>query len=162
MSGEGWAADLLRRADAAGTEPISAPEGFRGHLRTYQADALGWLAFLDTVGLGGCLALDMGLGKTPTVLAHLARNVGNGPTLVIAPPAVVGNWAAEAARFTPSLQVVVHHGAIRSSAADLRAETGIPGETGGRAGCCGRTTPGAFAMGNGCARFGIPGQNALR
>ena len=39
---------------------------------------------------GGCLALDMGLGKTPTVLAHIARTVGEGPVLVIAPPAVVG------------------------------------------------------------------------
>ena len=37
-----------------------------------------------------------------------------GPTLVIAPPAVVGNWAAEAARFTPELRVVVHHGANRA------------------------------------------------
>ena len=37
-----------------------------------------------------------------------------GPALVIAPPAVVGNWAAEAARFTPGLRVVVHHGASRA------------------------------------------------
>ncbi|TMM17311.1 MAG: DEAD/DEAH box helicase [Actinobacteria bacterium] len=122
VEGEGWAADLLRKADSAATEPVDAPEGFRGELRTYQADALGWLIFLDTVELGGCLALDMGLGKTPIVLADVLRNVGSGPTLVIAPAAVVGNWAAEAGRFTPSLRVVVHHGATRSSAADLRAE----------------------------------------
>jgi SNF2 family DNA or RNA helicase len=64
----------------------------------------------------------MGLGKTPIVLAQVLRHVGDGPTLVIAPAAVVGNWAAEAARFTPSLRVVVHHGATRSSAADLRTE----------------------------------------
>jgi SNF2 family DNA or RNA helicase len=113
---------LLRKADSAATKPVDAPEGFQGELRSYQADALGWLVFLDTVQLGGCLALDMGLGKTPIVLAHVLRNVGSGPTLVIAPAAVVGNWAAEASRFTPSLRVVVHHGATRSSAADLRAE----------------------------------------
>jgi SNF2-related domain/SNF2 Helicase protein/Helicase conserved C-terminal domain len=122
VEGEGWAADLLRRAETAATEPVDAPEGFRGELRSYQADALGWLVFLDTVQLGGCLALDMGLGKTPIVLAHALRNVGSSPTLVIAPAAVVGNWAAEAARFTPSLRVVVHHGATRSSADDLRTE----------------------------------------
>ena len=63
----------------------------------------------------------MGLGKTPTVLAHLART-GGGPALVIAPPAVVGNWAAEAARFTPGLRVVVHHGQSRASAEELEAE----------------------------------------
>ena len=43
----------------------------------------------------------MGLGKTPTMLAHLLAGAGTGPALVIAPPAVVGNWTAEAARFTP-------------------------------------------------------------
>jgi SNF2 family DNA or RNA helicase len=42
--------------------------------------------------------------------------------LVIAPPAVVGNWAAEAARFTPGLRTVVHHGASRATAGELAAE----------------------------------------
>ena len=41
---------------------------------------------------------------------------------MIAPPAVVGNWAAEAARFTPELRVVVHHGANRASADEIAAE----------------------------------------
>ena len=110
-----WAADLLppgRRPLAPSPPP--QPEGFVGELRSYQAEALAWLGFLDSAGLGGCLALDMGLGKTPTMLAHLAgRPPASGPALVIAPPAVVGNWAAEAARFTPELRVVVHHGASR-------------------------------------------------
>ncbi|GIR35329.1 MAG: hypothetical protein CM15mP49_07140 [Actinomycetota bacterium] len=44
-----------------------------GELRSYQADALAWINFLDNAGLGGCLALDMGLGKTPTTLANLAN-----------------------------------------------------------------------------------------
>jgi SNF2 family DNA or RNA helicase len=61
----------------------------------------------------------MGLGKTPTVLAHLARSAGDGPSLVIAPAAVVGNWAAEAARFAPGLRVMVHHGAARAEADEL-------------------------------------------
>ena len=69
--------------------------------------------------LGGCLALDMGLGKTPTILAHLASLPSEGPALVIAPPAVVGNWASEAARFTPDLRVVVHHGTARADHGDI-------------------------------------------
>jgi hypothetical protein len=121
VEGAGWASDLLHAARDL-PEPISRPEGFDGELRTYQADALAWLSFLDAADLGGCLALDMGLGKTPTVLAHLARTAGDGPALVVAPPAVVGNWAAEAARFTPGLRVVVHHGASRASADELDAE----------------------------------------
>ena len=122
VEGSGWVTDLLDKASAAPAAPVTQPEGFVGELRSYQAEALGWLGFLDAVGLGGCLALDMGLGKTPTVLAHLARTVGAGPALVIAPPAVVGNWAAEAERFTPGLRVVVHHGASRSSPEELERE----------------------------------------
>jgi len=113
IEGSGWATDLFNRAKDVDREPITRPEGFEGELRSYQAQALAWLGFLDAAGLGGCLALDMGLGKTPTVLAHLARTPDDGPTLVVAPPAVVGNWAREAARFAPGLDVLVHHGASR-------------------------------------------------
>ncbi|HEV3496547.1 MAG TPA: SNF2-related protein, partial [Actinomycetes bacterium] len=123
VGGTGWAADLLAKTREVSTEAVTTPEGFTGTLRSYQAEALAWLGFLDAAGLGGCLALDMGLGKTPTVLAHLARTTtGGGPALVIAPPAVVGNWAAEAARFTPRLKVVVHHGASRATADEVKAE----------------------------------------
>jgi SNF2-related domain/SNF2 Helicase protein/Helicase conserved C-terminal domain len=122
VEGAGWASDLLARASEVPTDPVTQPEGFVGQLRSYQAEALAWLGFLDAVELGGCLALDMGLGKTPTVLAHVSRTRGDGAALVIAPPAVVGNWAAEAAKFTPELNVVVHHGATRASADELEHE----------------------------------------
>jgi len=122
VHGDSWANEILSKATNAVAEPVTQPDGFRGELRTYQAEALGWLGFLDAAELGGCLALDMGLGKTPTMLAHLARCAGNGPTLVVAPAAVVGNWYAEASRFAPRLKVRVHHGADRSSAAGLRRE----------------------------------------
>jgi hypothetical protein len=122
VEGTSWATDILAKAQNIALEPVAAPPGFQGELRSYQAEALTWLGFLDTVGLGGCLALDMGLGKTPTVLAHVAATTGDGPTLVIAPPAVVGNWAAEAERFTPGLSVVVHHGASRASIEQLEKE----------------------------------------
>jgi superfamily II DNA or RNA helicase len=122
VEGGGWAAELLAKAQTFSSEPVAEPEGFVGELRSYQAEAVAWLGFLDAVELGGCLALDMGLGKTPTVLAHLARTAGNGPALVVAPPAVVGNWASEAARFAPKLRVLVHHGASRLTARGLAKE----------------------------------------
>jgi SNF2 family DNA or RNA helicase len=64
----------------------------------------------------------MGLDKTPTMLAHLGRTVGSGTALVVAPPAVVGNWAAEAEKFTPDLRVIIHHGASRATSAELERE----------------------------------------
>ncbi len=117
--GTGWAVDLIRGTTVNPPRPLAAPDGFRGELRAYQADAAGWLAFLDRGDLGGCLAMDMGLGKTPTVLAHLLANRGEGPALVVCPPAVLGNWAAEASRFTPALRVETHHGATRADAGAL-------------------------------------------
>ncbi|HEX6394180.1 MAG TPA: SNF2-related protein [Acidimicrobiales bacterium] len=114
VDGSGWAADLLRGATTHPPAPIDTPDGFAGQLRSYQAEAGGWLGFLDRAGLGGCLAMDMGLGKTPTILAHLLVDRGHGPALVICPPAVLGNWAEEATRFTRGLKVTMHHGPRRA------------------------------------------------
>ena len=119
VDGNGWAHDIVQRAAETSLAPDTGPPGFVGTLRSYQAEALAWTGFLDSAGLGGCLALDMGLGKTPTVLAHLAGAGSDTKALVVAPAAVVGNWAAEAARFTPERRVVVHHGASRPSAEEF-------------------------------------------
>jgi superfamily II DNA or RNA helicase len=122
VAGEGWAADLLRSAGEISENRPTQPEGFEGELRAYQADALAWLGFIAGAGLGGCLALDMGLGKTPTMLAHLRATTASGKALVVAPPAVVGNWAAEARKFVPDLRVIVHHGPGRADHADIADE----------------------------------------
>jgi hypothetical protein len=122
VAGQSWAADLLRSAGEISEHLDTRPPGFSGELRSYQANALAWLEFLDGAGLGGCLALDMGLGKTPVMLAHLRATIDQGPQLVVAPPAVVGNWAAEASRFVPDLRVVVHHGPGRADHADIAEE----------------------------------------
>ncbi|MCP4225913.1 MAG: hypothetical protein GY773_21470, partial [Actinomycetia bacterium] len=121
IAGEGWASELLKSAADLPEDPPVSPEGFEGELRSYQADARMWLSFLDGAGLGGCLALDMGLGKTPTMLAHLRVTRDSGPALVVAPPAVVGNWAAESGRFVPDLKVVVHHGPNRAAPGSIPA-----------------------------------------
>ena len=64
LAGSGWAAELFQSLDELPEDPETTPDGFEGELRSYQADALAWLNFLDDAALGGCLALDMGLGKT--------------------------------------------------------------------------------------------------
>jgi SNF2 family DNA or RNA helicase len=82
---------------------------------------------MSELGLGACLADDMGLGKTLQVLALVqhqherARATGtpNAPTLIVCPTSVLTNWHHEARRFTPELDVVVHHGAGRLRGDDL-------------------------------------------
>jgi SNF2-related domain/SNF2 Helicase protein/Helicase conserved C-terminal domain len=44
-----------------------------------------------------------------------------GPTLLICPMSLVGNWQREAERFTPGLAVHVHHGADRLAGTELAA-----------------------------------------
>ena len=105
-------AERLRGLDArAGGTP---PAGLVAELRAYQQRGVDWLAEMAGLGLGGVLADDMGLGKTIQVLAlHLVRR-GSGPTLIVCPATLLGNWEREAARFTPDVPVRRHHGADRS------------------------------------------------
>jgi superfamily II DNA or RNA helicase len=101
-----------------GVKALEQPDGFVGKLRDYQCEGLGWMEFLREFGFGGCLADDMGVGKTAQVLATLeARRVqGLGPSLVVAPKSLMFNWRAEAARFTPRLRVLEHTGLDRDTA----------------------------------------------
>ncbi|MEL6496328.1 MAG: SNF2 helicase-associated domain-containing protein, partial [Cyanobacteria bacterium J06623_7] len=50
-------------SDDKSVEPVNNIKDFKGELRPYQAKGVGWLSFLETWGLGACLADDMGLGK---------------------------------------------------------------------------------------------------
>ncbi|MDW5325798.1 DEAD/DEAH box helicase [Plantactinospora sp. KLBMP9567] len=120
----GWLAGLrLRIADpepAAGADParVGVPAGLTGTLRDYQLRGLRWLARMTELGLGGCLADDMGLGKTVTLIAlHLHRQVDPataGPTLVVCPASLLGNWEREIGRFAPGTPVRRFHGGRRS------------------------------------------------
>ncbi len=63
-----------------GIQAAPQPAGFVGQLRDYQREGLGWMEFLREFGFGGCLADDMGVGKTAQVLALLEtrRTAGQG------------------------------------------------------------------------------------
>ena len=107
----------------AGVHAADAAANFRGVLRDYQREGLGWLQFLQRFGLGGCLADDMGLGKTIQVLALLdsrrPERRSDSPTpasrasLAVVPRSLVFHWREEAARFAPELRILEHFGAGR-------------------------------------------------
>ncbi|MFD9420125.1 DEAD/DEAH box helicase [Streptomyces goshikiensis] len=110
--------DLVARIrDPESRTPAPQPAALKATLRDYQKRGLAWLAEMCELGLGGCLADDMGLGKTITLLAlHLHRQTDPataGPTLVVCPASLLGNWQREAARFAPSTPVRRYHGGDR-------------------------------------------------
>ena len=120
-----WITGILERlGDRETIEPLPCPGGFVGSLRPYQERGYAWLGFLRRWGLGACLADDMGLGKTIQTLALILRDRETAetrqPVLLICPTSVIGNWQREAARFTPELAVMVHHGGTRSRGTGMR------------------------------------------
>lgn len=117
FTGSTWYTSLLGGTETPAPQRVEIPETVRAELREYQRRGVDWLYWMSRNDLGAVLADDMGLGKTLQLLSLLAvehaRGESTGPTLVVAPTSVVGNWAREARRFVPHLRVLVHHGTTR-------------------------------------------------
>ncbi|MCZ9345742.1 SNF2-related protein, partial [Streptomyces sp. TRM76130] len=115
---DGWLRvlrDRLAAPEQAHGAELAAPEALTATLRDYQRRGLAWLDRMTRLGLGACLADDMGLGKTITAIAlHLRRQedpaTATGPTLVVCPASLLGNWGREIARFAPGTPWRRHHG----------------------------------------------------
>ncbi|MET7643223.1 SNF2-related protein [Streptomyces sp. NPDC005426] len=118
----GWLERLRQRVadpESGHDEPaVGQPAALTATLRDYQLRGLNWLHTMTSLGLGGCLADDMGLGKTITLIAlHLHRQTldgAAGPTLVVCPTSLMGNWQREIEKFAPGTPVRRFHGASRS------------------------------------------------
>ncbi|MEJ4099813.1 DEAD/DEAH box helicase [Corynebacterium mastitidis] len=117
FTGSTWYTSLLGGTTSPAPERVDVPDTVRAQLREYQRRGVDWLYWMSRNNLGAVLADDMGLGKTLQLLTLLAvehaRGEATGPTLVVAPTSVVGNWEREARRFVPHLRVLVHHGSAR-------------------------------------------------
>jgi hypothetical protein len=125
-----WLRETLDRIRQPETIDTCQPgRDLRATLRPYQAEGVRWLWFMTELGLGACLADDMGLGKTIQVIDlllqrkrgrcrspdasrqshHAERDGYIGPSLLIVPASLIGNWRQELARFGPSLSVFFAH-----------------------------------------------------
>jgi hypothetical protein len=107
---------LLQRLAASTRGEVEPSPDLHATLRPYQRAGLAWLATMTELGLGACLADDMGLGKTIQLIAlHLhRRRLAAGPTLVLCPTSLLGNWEREIARFAPGVPVRRFHGGARN------------------------------------------------
>lgn len=108
---------MAKLRDSSRLEPIENPAQLQGMLREYQKRGVAWVQYLEQLGLNGCLADDMGLGKSLQVIACLVlEREGEEkplPTLLIAPTSVIGNWQREIERFAPHITSMIHHGSDR-------------------------------------------------
>ena len=104
MKATGWVAQVFGdvRNSTATPRRGEQPDLFRAFTASLPAHGLSWLSFLDRFGLGACLADDMGLGKTIQLIAllqHERQNAADpsmiGPTLLVVPMSVLGNWKRE-------------------------------------------------------------------
>lgn len=110
-----WKRRLKKLKESAQLEP-EVPPTLQAQLRPYQREGFEWLARLAHWTGGACLADDMGLGKTVQALALLLRRAADGPALIVAPVSVAANWADEAIRFAPTLNVRIFRGPNRNEA----------------------------------------------
>ena len=94
---------------------------------TFHSSAFGHLSLSEpnTTVRGGLLAQDVGMGKTIEMLALIATNKANGPTLVVVPTTMLSVWMSEAKKHVPSLSVVKFHGARRTRNMDELRQTDI-------------------------------------
>jgi SNF2 family DNA or RNA helicase len=82
------------------------PSEIKANLRPYQTSGYSWLMKNYELGLGCVLADDMGLGKTLQTIALLTSIKDNGPSLVVLPTSLIGNWKSEISKFSPLLNVI--------------------------------------------------------
>ncbi len=99
--------------------PITIPSTFEGELRPYQHQGASWISQLRKAGFGGCLADDMGLGKSIQTIVYMLHtffhqdSAHHKPFLLICPTSLIYNWENECRKFAPDLRVFIHHGQSR-------------------------------------------------
>ncbi|MBQ6786386.1 MAG: DEAD/DEAH box helicase [Lachnospiraceae bacterium] len=87
-----------------------------GRLFDYQRTGVRWLKWLYINKIGGCLADDMGVGKTIQTIAFLCENEIQKQikhVLIIVPYVLLTNWVREFEKFSNENKIVIYHGGAR-------------------------------------------------
>ncbi len=103
-------------ADFKSITQVEIPAALNGTLRPYQIEGLNWLNFLDDFNFGGCLADDMGLGKSIQVIAFILsqrKKIGQTTNLIVVPTTLIFNWQTELKKFAPSAKTLTIYGSDR-------------------------------------------------
>lgn len=115
--------DLYTTKIAEGTtiKEVPVPETLQGSLRGYQQQGLNWLNFIDDHNFGGCLADDMGLGKSIQIIAFILlqrEKVKHNTNLLVVPTSLLFNWQEEVRKFAPSIKILTLYNADRPKHTD--------------------------------------------
>lgn len=119
--------EWLKNFQGIAEQPL--PTNFTGELRPYQKAGFDWLHFLREARFGGCLADDMGTGKTIQALCFLQslkeqyeernkrkrKKEPRAAHLLVVPRSLVTNWEREAEKFAPGLRILNFSNAERSA-----------------------------------------------
>lgn len=91
-------------------------KGLKATLYPYQSDGFRWMSFMLEQGCGCILGDEMGLGKTLQVISVITALASGKRThvLVVCPVSLLENWKRECAKFSPDLDVYLHHGSRRT------------------------------------------------
>jgi non-specific serine/threonine protein kinase len=110
-----WLNDTLHKLrDPSLLQNLTPEKLTASKLRHYQQLGVNWLYFLTNLGLGACLADDMGLGKSIQIIALLLLAKQSSTTtkkcsLLILPASLLSNWKNELNKFAPSLTTCFLH-----------------------------------------------------
>lgn len=103
-------------ADFSEIKEADVPDELHATLRPYQRQGLSWLNFLDDFNFGGCLADDMGLGKSIQIIAFILSQREKTPrntNLIVVPATLIFNWQVEIEKFAPSIRIHTIYGTDR-------------------------------------------------
>lgn len=108
----------------AQSDDLTALSASFATLMEHQRVGVRWLRALHSCVRGMILADEMGLGKTLQVLCFLETLTLSceRPSLVVVPASLLGNWEAEAAKWTPGLRLLRYHAPSASARLELQAD----------------------------------------